>query len=87
LLGDSKIVIEWLNKRGTIQAIALESWKERILETLPLFRNISYAHIYCEESKEANILSKLALANMSGSIAFTHWEDGNEGPTHYLKLF
>jgi ribonuclease HI len=71
LLGDSKIVIEWLNKRGTIQAVALESWKERILETLPLFRNISYAHIYREENKEADRLSKLALSNLPGSIAFT----------------
>jgi ribonuclease HI len=87
LLGDSKIVIEWLNKRGDLQAVALESWKERILETLPLFRDISFAHIYREENIEADNLSKKALSNLPRSIAFTHWEDGNEGPTHYLKLF
>jgi hypothetical protein len=39
-LGDSKIVIEWINKRGALHAVALEIWKERILENLPLFRNI-----------------------------------------------
>lgn len=31
-------------------------------------RNISYAHIFREENKEANRLSKLALEKLSGSI-------------------
>jgi ribonuclease HI len=50
LLGDSNIVIKWLNKRGALKAVALERWKERIIDTLPLFRNISFAHIYREEN-------------------------------------
>jgi hypothetical protein len=28
MLGDSRIVIDWLNKRGAIQVAALESWKD-----------------------------------------------------------
>jgi len=77
LLDDSKIVIEWLNKRGAIHALSLERWKERIIETLPLFRDISFSHIYGEENIEADYLSKKALSNLSGNIAFTQWEDGN----------
>jgi ribonuclease HI len=40
LLGDSKIVIDWLKKKANLQAVALESWKERIKETISLFRDI-----------------------------------------------
>jgi hypothetical protein len=72
---------------GTIQVVSLEIWKERILETLPLFRNITFSHIYHEENKEEDRFSKLALEKFSGSIAFNHWEADNEGPTHNLKLF
>jgi len=87
LLGDSKIIIEWLNRRGTLQAIALECWKERIKETLLHFRDITFTHIYREENMVADTLSKKALSNMLGYIAYNQWEDGNEGPTHYLNLF
>jgi hypothetical protein len=61
LLGDSKIVIEWLNQKGALQVVSLERWKERIKDTLKYFRNISFAHIFREENQEADILSKLAL--------------------------
>jgi ribonuclease HI len=86
LLGDSRIVIDWLNKRGAIQAVALERWKERIIESLTLFRKITFAHIFREENKEADRLSKLALEKQ-GRIAFNRREDGNEGPTLYIQLF
>jgi len=71
LLGDSKIVIDWLNKRVSLQVIALESWKERIIESISLFKDISFCHIYREENMDANILSKKVLTNLPGKIAYT----------------
>ena len=70
LLGDSKIVIEWLNQKGTIQVVALERWKERIKNTLIYFRNITFAHIFKEKNQKADILSKVTLTNIRGSIAY-----------------
>jgi hypothetical protein len=87
LLGDSKIVIEWLNHKGSLQVVSLEIWKERIKDTLIYFRNISFAHIFREENQEANRLSKVTLTNLHGSIAYNLWEDGHEGPNLYLKMF
>ena len=86
-LGDSKIVIDWLNQKGALQVVELERWKERIKDTLTYFRNISFAHIFREENQEADILSKVALSNLPGTIAYNHWEDGHEGPTLYLNMF
>jgi ribonuclease HI len=30
ILGDSKIIIEWLNHKGNLKATNIESWKSRI---------------------------------------------------------
>ena len=58
VLGDSKIVIDWLNNKGALQVVTLDSWKDRIFELIKLFRTISFAHILREESQEADSLSK-----------------------------
>jgi hypothetical protein len=34
VLGDSKIVIDWLNQKGALQVVSLERWKERIKDIL-----------------------------------------------------
>jgi ribonuclease HI len=87
VLGDSKIVIDWLNRKGSLQVVSLERWKERIKDILKVFRNITFAHIYREENQEADRLSKLALTKPSGSIAYNQWECGHEGPTLFLKMY
>jgi hypothetical protein len=33
-LGDSKVIIEWLNNRGRLQASAIEGWKHRTKELI-----------------------------------------------------
>jgi ribonuclease HI len=87
VLGDSKIVIDWLNGKGSIMVANLYSWMERITEIIPLFRTLSFAHIYREENMVADNLSKKALFLRQGKISFSHWEDGQEGLTHILNLY
>jgi ribonuclease HI len=87
VLGDSKIVIDWLNRKGALQVVTLDCWKDRIYELLKCFRTISFAHIYREENQEVDRLSKQALQKHPGSIAYNLWEGGHEGPTMFLKLF
>jgi ribonuclease HI len=45
VLGDSKIVIDWLNQKGALQVVSLESWKEMIKDILKDLRNITFSHI------------------------------------------
>jgi len=61
MLGDSKIVVDWLNMKVSLQVVALESWKERIIEATLHFRNLSFDYIYREDNRKANITSKKAL--------------------------
>jgi hypothetical protein len=45
ILGDSKTVIVWLNKKGDLRVANLYAWKDIIVETCHLFRSITFEHI------------------------------------------
>jgi ribonuclease HI len=87
ILGDSRIIIEWLNNKGKLQAISLMAWKDRIRLLQSTFRKLSFNHIYREYNKEADHLSKVALQKKAGIITYNHWVEGHEGPPHILKLY
>jgi ribonuclease HI len=87
ILGDSRIIIEWLNNKGKLQAISLLAWKDIIRLLQHNFRKLNFNHIYCEHNKEAYLLSKATLQKKIGIISYNHWLDGHEGPTHTLKIY
>jgi ribonuclease HI len=87
VLGDSKVVIDWLSKRGRLQASAIEGWKSRIKELIKPFQEISFEHIYREYNKEADLLSKQALWEPEGRITYYKWDNGTEGPRRHLSLY
>jgi hypothetical protein len=62
LLGDSKVIIDWLNGQVDLQAIALECWKERTQEATRHIKSLSFSHIYREDNSDADTLSKKALS-------------------------
>jgi hypothetical protein len=87
VLGDSRIIIDWLNNKGKLQVNALECWKDRIKELNNAFSLISYTHIFRESNMEADLLSKRSLQEQEGKIKYHKWIDGHEGPTLILKLY
>jgi ribonuclease HI len=86
ILGDSKVVIDWLNKRGKLQACAIEGWKVKVLGLLKMFQDISFQHIYMTHNIEADILSKKSFMEPEGRISFYSWENGIEGHREYISL-
>jgi hypothetical protein len=87
VIGDSKIVIGWINNKGSLQAISIDCWKDRIEELFKFFSVITFAHVYREENITADILSKKALTAHPRAIAYNKWVDGHEGPRYFLKLY
>jgi ribonuclease HI len=87
MLGDSRIIIEWLNNKGKLQAISLLAWKDRIRLLQHHFKKLNFTHIYREYNKEAYLLSKATLQKKAGMITYNHWLDGHEGPTHTIKIY
>jgi ribonuclease HI len=87
VLGDSKVIIEWLSKKGNLQVINLEGWKVRIRELMAVFQGINFQHIYRESNEEADNLSKRALHSPIGKLIYFPWDGESEGPTKHINVF
>jgi ribonuclease HI len=87
ILGDSKVIIDWLNKKSELRACAIEGWKQRIRALRSKFLAISFEHIYREFNKEADLLSKKALQEPEGVITFFKWSNGLEGQRCHIKIY
>jgi hypothetical protein len=48
VIGDSKVIIDWLKDRGKLQITSLLGWMDRINELKKSFREIHYTHVYME---------------------------------------
>lgn len=70
VLGDSKIVIDWANKKVTIENIKLGHILQEIQRTLQAFQWTVFMHVYCELNQKANELSKEALTMQPSSFLF-----------------
>jgi ribonuclease HI len=87
ILGDSKVIIEWLNDRSELRVTSLEGWKKRIKTLKNTFENTQFFHIYREYNKEADSLSKKALKEPEGYITLHLWTDGVKGQRRLLKVY
>jgi len=87
ILGDFRIIIDWLKNRGDLQAILLLAWKDRIRLIKPTFKKINYTHIFREHNKVVDQLSKTTLNKKLGILTYNLWIDGHKGPSHFLTIF
>jgi ribonuclease HI len=87
VLGDSRVIIDWLRKVGKLQAINIEGWKIRVRELQFAFLNLSFHHIFRESNEEADKLSKRALDSPKGRLTYFLWDGVTEGPLNHWNIF
>jgi hypothetical protein len=87
LLGDSKVVIDWLNSKGQLHVSSLLGWMDRTRELQHKFRHITFLHTPRENNKKADALSKTALQKQVGLLSYNHWLENHEGPTININYF
>jgi ribonuclease HI len=87
VLGDSKVIIEWLNHQGKLRANNIEGWKQRLMDLVITFKGTSFHHIFRESNGEADLLSKQALSEAKGRISYFTWDGSMAGPTHHIDIF
>jgi len=87
VLGDSRIVIVWLNYKGNLQVFSLDCWKDRIRDLIKNFKEINFSHIYRELNREEDILSKKAIQQQEEKITYNKWVEGKEGPAFFLNIY
>ena len=68
VFGDSKMVVDWVNKKIQINAPNLQQLLNAIRRLLESFSNLMISHIYRDLNTEAVRLSKLALLPEPGKL-------------------
>jgi ribonuclease HI len=87
VLGDSKVVIQWLKQEGNLQTINTEGWKSRIKDLISTFKGLHFQHIFREANGEVDQLSKQALTAPKGRISYYTWDGETAGPTFQVDVF
>jgi len=87
ILGDSKVVVDWLKQKGNLQDINIEGWKHKIRDLAASFQGISFQHIFRESNEEEHKLSKQALSAPRGRLTYFNWDGETVGPCQHLKIF
>jgi ribonuclease HI len=87
VMGDSKVIIDWLNQKANLHAIDIEGWKRRTKALITNFQEISFHHIFWDFNKEVDRLSKQGLQDQKGILTYYTMDEGMIGPLAQLKLF
>jgi hypothetical protein len=76
LIGDSKVIIDWLNQSGSLHSTVLIAWMEQIRLLQCSFKNLIFTHASREYNGAADLLSKKALEKTTGFISYNQWLGG-----------
>lgn len=87
VMGDSRIIIDWLLGSADLQAKGLSWWKRRIRDLGKNFSSIYPIHIFRELNMEADMLSKEALLWRTKELIWWDTRDGKQRPQHHFQVF
>jgi ribonuclease HI len=87
VLGDSRVIIDWINHNCNLQSIHIEGWKQKTQELSKLFTDINFHHIPRSHNTEADALSKRALSEVVGRLSVYHCDRGKESPISSINIF
>ena len=68
--GDSKVLIDHLNKETIFFPGHLTSWMERIKMVMRSFNGLKLQHIYKKKNSQADKLSKIGLQGIFGTMNY-----------------
>ena len=87
ILGDSRVIIEWINHKCNLSTVNIEGWKQKTLELAKNFKDLSVHHIYRVHNKEVDALSKRALTEIEGRLTVYHSDNGRESQPSCINIF
>jgi ribonuclease HI len=87
VLGDSRVIIDWINQKSKLHSVHIEGWKEKTLQLSKFFTDINFQHISRTHNWEADALSKRALKEEVGRLSVYHCENGIESSISSFNIF
>lgn len=87
VLGDSRIIIDWISQKSKLQTVHNDSWKDKPMELLKSFSDVKFHHIPRTFNCEADALSKRALSEVVGRLSIFHKDRGIVSPISSINVF
>jgi ribonuclease HI len=87
VLGDSRIIIDWISQKTTFHTVHNDSWKTKALELSKSFTDVKFLHIPRSLNREADALSKEALQGAVGRLTIFHKDRGAVSPSTSINVF
>jgi ribonuclease HI len=87
VLGDSRIIIDWMNYSCNLRSIHIEGWMQRVRELSSSFTDIKFQHFSRSFNTEADSLSKRALGAEAGRLYIYHCDAGRDSIISTFNLF
>ena len=75
VVGDSKVNVDWANGQFSIHPLSLHHWKEHVQNLIQCFERITFSHIYCVFTQQADALSKKVVGDMKGFLFYEEFLD------------
>jgi ribonuclease HI len=85
--GDSRVIIDWISSKCTLNSIHLEGWMHKTRDLLQRFSNLNFLHVSRMFNRAADALSKRALSGVVGRLSIYHCDRGIESPITSLNIF
>jgi ribonuclease HI len=87
VLGDSRIIIEWINHKSNLQSVHIEGWKQQTRALANFFTDAKFHHIPRCHNSEADALSKRALGHVAGRLSVYHCDNGIDNSITTINIF
>lgn len=85
--GDSKCVIDWLNKKAYLQVLNLSYWEAKVEGLLKEFQSLSFSHVHKEFNHQVDVVSKKGLLLLAGSLQLQEWREGQHICLGIVQIF
>lgn len=87
IVGDSKVVIDWYNKKAELNVMSLQPWKDRIKELGSSFTSLQIFHIHRIYNTTTDFLSKAGLSSDVGILKVEEYNGIEKLSSWALHIF
>ena len=71
VFGDSSVIIIWAKNESSLSLVNLDDWCLHTRNLISGFTHVDFCHVYRENNKRADTLSKEGISMAVGRITFT----------------
>lgn len=87
VLGDSRVIIDWISQKINLHSVSIESWLDKTRVLSSRFTDINFIHISRIHNRVADALSKRALREAVGRLSVFHCDNGIDSSISSYNIF